>query len=132
MAIENIRVESTISPAVHARLRGFMSENGLTESEAIATILTTYLGSSASSSPDEALPVGETSRQSSEVPTPSAIPTGISVSLPQLAEHLKCSPDELAKIQNYPVVLSDYTKDRDPQGKAWEYDGDSQRFFPME
>lgn len=131
MAIENLRVEGYVTPAIHAKLQRFMAENGLTESEAIDTILTAYLGSGSSSSLEEAPLLGGVSSQP-QSSTPSAIPTGITMSLPQLADYLKCNPDELARIRDYPVVLTDYTKDRDPQGKAWEYDAESQRFFPME
>jgi len=130
MANQNFRVVSYISPVTYSKLKAFMQDQALTEAEAIDKILSTYLGTT----PLPKLPndIDTKASQSSPPTSPSTIPKNKGLTQNQLADRLKCDTRKLTDIRGYPVVLSDYTKTRDPQGIAWEYEAELDRYFPLE
>lgn len=138
MATDNVRVMGYVSPETYAKLRMFMDDHALTELQAIDTILSDYLGTTTPTSdfamykggfhPQEASHLNAQSPQPAPLP---AIPEDERLSQYQLALRLKCEITQLENIRDYPVVLADYTRDRDPEGKAWEYEPNSQQFFPL-
>ncbi|MEQ8963331.1 MAG: hypothetical protein RLP02_36410 [Coleofasciculus sp. C2-GNP5-27] len=134
MANQNFRVVGYISPVTYSKLKEFMEAQALTETEAIDKILSTYLGTTPLPKPANGFETKGSSitAESSTPVSPSAIPKDKSLTQNQLAERLKCDPRKLTDIRGYPVVLSDYTKTRDPQGIAWEYEAEFDRYFPLE
>ncbi|HEY9666414.1 MAG TPA: hypothetical protein V6C91_06390 [Coleofasciculaceae cyanobacterium] len=137
MATDNVRVMGYVSPETYAKLRMFMDARALTELQAIDTILSEYLGTTPFT-PDLAMYKGDSHTEEASLNTqphrPAPLPAvsgDEGLSQYQLALRLKCEITQLESIRNYPVVLSDYTRDRDPEGKAWEYEPNSQQFFPL-
>ena len=138
MTIDNVRVMGYVSPETYAKLRMFMDDRALTEVQAIDTILSDYLGTIPPTSetamyhggfhPQEA---SHSNAQSPQTPPLPAVSGDECLSQYQLALRLKCEITQLENIRDYPVVLADYTRDRDPEGKAWEYEPNSQQFFPL-
>jgi hypothetical protein len=127
MTTNNLRIEVYINPDTYTKLRQFMQQNALTEANAIDLIVREYL--------DTHLIDGSKTKteQNFQVQlSPPAIPRDDGLTQVQLAERLNCDIKELERIRDYPVVLADYTRDRDPQGQAWEYNPDSLLFFPLE
>ncbi|MEQ8969561.1 MAG: hypothetical protein RIE73_04100 [Coleofasciculus sp. C1-SOL-03] len=134
MANQNFRVVGYISPVTYSKLKEFMEAQALTEAEAIDKILSTYLGTTPLPKPANGFETKGSSitAESSPPVSPSAIPKDKSLTQNQLAERLKCDTRKLTDIRGYPVVLSDYTRTRDPQGIAWEYEAEFDRYFPLE
>ncbi|MEQ8462156.1 hypothetical protein [Coleofasciculus sp. E1-EBD-02] len=135
MANQNFRVVGYISPVTYSKLKEFMEAQALSEAEAIDKILSTYLGATPLPKPPNGFDTsegGDSTAESSPPVSPSAIPKDKSLTQNQLAERLKCDTKKLTDIRGYPVVLSDYTKTRDPQGIAWEYEAEFDRYFPLE
>ncbi len=126
MTANNFRIESYISPENYAKLRQFMEQNALTESKAIDVILTDYLGPYPTSSFNMESVSNFQVKSSPPVTSPNE-----GMTLVQLAQRLNCDVGQLERIRDYPVVFADYTKDRDPEGQAWEYDSNSQLYFPL-
>lgn len=126
MTANNFRIESYISPETYAKLRQFMEQNALTESKAIDVILTDYLGTYPTSSFNM-----ESVSNLQVTSSPPVTSPNEGMTLVQLAQRLKCDLGQLERIRDYPVVFADYTKDRDPEGQAWEYDSTSQLYFPL-
>lgn len=134
MANQNFRVVGYISPVTYSKLREFMEAQALTEAEAIDKILSTYLGTTPLPKPANDFDTKEGSRSTAESSpplSPSAIPKDKSLTQNQLAERLKCDTKKLTDIRGYPVVLADYTRTRDPEGIAWEYESEFDRYFPL-
>jgi len=134
MANQNFRVVGYISPVTYSKLKEFMEAQALTETEAIDKILSTYLGTTPLPKPPNGFETKGSgiTAESSTPASPSTIPKDKSLTQNQLAERLKCDTRKLTDIRGYPVVLSDYTRTRDPQGIAWEYEAEFDRYFPLE
>ncbi|MFW6296250.1 MAG: hypothetical protein ACOC04_03560 [Halothece sp.] len=135
MITQNFRIEADIRPETYTKLRQFMEENQLPESQAINRILQDYLEPTIVS--ENYLMTPDPNTQPPErvaLPKQSPLPENLAkkaLTEEELAEFLQCDPAELHRIRDYPVVLTDYTRDRDPRGMAWEYDPNAQRYFPM-
>lgn len=128
MTANNFRIESYISPETYAKLRQFMEQNALTESKAIDVILTDYLGTYRTGSFNT-----ESISNLQVKSSPSVTSPNEGMTLVQLAQRLNCDDiGQLERIRDYPVVFADYTRDRDPEGQAWEYDSNSQLYFPLQ
>lgn len=126
MTANNFRIESYINPETYAKLTQFMEQNALTESKAIDVILTDYLGTYRTGS----FNLESVSNLQVKSPPPVVSPDE-GMTLVQLAQRLNCDIGQLERIRDYPVVFAEYTKDRDPEGQAWEYDSNSQLYFPL-
>ena len=129
MVSNDLRVTGDVNPKTYPKFREFMEKNGLTESQALDRILAEYFGTALTSK--RSLHKQEAIRQQTDA-EPVSPDTDLGLTGQQLAAYLQCDPEQVARIQNYPDVLAEYTRDHDPQGKAWEYDSDSQRFFLLE
>ena len=129
MVSNNLRVTGDVNPKTYTRFREFMEKNGLTESQALDRILAEYFGTALDS--ERSLHKQEAIRQQTDA-EPVSPDTDLGLTGQQLAAYLQCDPEQVARIRDYPDVLAEYTRDHDPQGKAWEYDSDSQRFFLLE
>ena len=127
MVPNDLRVTGDVNPKTYTSFREFMEKNGLTESQALDRILTEYFGTALDS---KRLHKQEAVRRKT---APALSPdTELGLTRQQLAAYLQCDPEQVARIQDYPDVLAEYTRDHDPKGRAWEYDSDSQRFFLLE
>lgn len=144
MASETVRVVSYISQETYAKLREFMDKKELTESQAIDAILSERFGTAtlptdiiqpSDTEPAEGqIPKKKNSRKEESSPSsPSpTIPSKEAMSQKVLAERLRCDSEHLTSIRDYPVVLADYTRESDPDSIAWEYESDSQLYFPLD
>jgi antitoxin component of RelBE/YafQ-DinJ toxin-antitoxin module len=133
MASKTVRVVSYISQETYAELRKFMEQQELTESQAIDAIISDRLGT-ATLPTDLTKPSNAVSAQGQtpkEKGTHSSPPKE-AMSQKALAERLRCDSEHLASIRDYPIVLADYTRERDPDSMAWEYKSDSQLYFPLD
>lgn len=115
---QNHRVVADINPETHARLVAFMEERNIDQSTAIDFIVSNYLNAP----PPAAVRTGKTTASPS---AERAVPGKEGITQEQLVTILNCDSGRLTQIRDYPVVLADYTRQRDPQGRAWEYNSDS-------
>ena len=123
------RVTGDIHSTTYTRLSEFMEQNGLTQSQALDKILADYFGIALDLERTSLKKQDAIRRQTDAKASPD---TNLGLTGQQLCDYLKCDPEQVARIRDYPDVLAEYTRDHDPQGKAWEYDSDSQRFFLLE
>jgi antitoxin component of RelBE/YafQ-DinJ toxin-antitoxin module len=133
MASETVRVVSYISQETYAELRKFMERQELTESQAIDAILSDRFGTATLptdvTEPSNAMSVrGQTLKEK----VPRSSPPKEAMSQRALAERLRCDSEHLTSIRDYPVVLADYTRERDPDSIAWEYKSESRLYFPLD